>query len=242
MFWSRKKKDSKEATQASEPGPVGSIAASVGETVVPVQQDSSLRSDPVRESSASAIEQLIDLDELRPTEEPLHPAAHSTEPLQPSSAETQTVPSPVPVAIRYHQFGEIVSLLLKSPTYQRAALQDLEWLVLPPLRLGQISIAKAPVAGSDTPVPIGTVIWARVSEEIDHRLSTELNKPIRLSQSDWNCGSVLWIVATVGEARVVRALIDRVIQGNDLGPRAKVRTRTPEGAVKVLNYTLGSQA
>ena len=253
MFWSRKKNEPKEASQQASqqvsqqalpdasPTQLPADAPPVPPPQAVMQAPAHEVVTPALEQHATAIEQLVDLDEINaPAEQTIAPE-NVVEP-PPVVAKPQNVQSPVPVAIRYNQFGEIVSLLLKSPTYQRAALQDLEWLVLPPLRLGQISIAKTPFDGSDTTVAIGTVIWARVSEEIDHRLSTELDKPIRLSQSDWNSGPVLWIVATAGEARVVRALIDRVIQTSGSGSGAKVRTRTPEGAVKVLNYTLGSQA
>ncbi|MEM7748596.1 MAG: toxin-activating lysine-acyltransferase [Pseudomonadota bacterium] len=233
MFWSRKKRSYKETAQEAERHSEASIIAS--------ETGSGASAEPMREQSEAAIEQLADLHADVPSQAVPMKDGHSTGPQLSSIERSQTVQSPVPVTVRYGQLGEIVSLLLKSPTYQRAALQDLEWLVLPPLRLGQISIAKTLVAGTDAKVPIGTVIWARVSNSIDHRLATELDKPIRLSEADWNSGSILWIVATAGETRVVRALIERVIQTSGLGSSARVRTTTPDGAVKVLDYVPSSQ-
>lgn len=241
MFWSRKKKENRKTAQEVETRPSTNIAASETGSGSSTEENSILTAAPVPEKSETAIEQLIDLEEDIRLQGPIgQTVQHASQPPSSSAAQSEAVQSPVPVTVRYSQLGEIVSLLLKSPTYQRAVLQDLEWLVLPPLRLGQISIAKTLVQGTDAKVPIGTVIWARVSNEIDHRLSTELDRPIRLSQSDWNSGPVLWIVATAGETRVVRALIERVIYASGLGASARVRTTTPEGVIKVLDYAPSS--
>ena len=40
-------------------------------------------------------------------------------------------------------FGEIVTLLMRAPAYKGLPLGDLESLVMPPLRAGQVSVATA---------------------------------------------------------------------------------------------------
>ena len=66
-------------------------------------------------------------------------------------------------------FGRIVSILMRSVTYKHYALSDLEWLVLPPMHLGQCAVMEATVNGRQAPVAVA--LWASVSDEVDKRLS-----------------------------------------------------------------------
>lgn len=86
-------------------------------------------------------------------------------------------------------FMRIISLFVRSPSYKHYALSDLEWLVIPPLRLGQCGILNAETRG--LPVAAAVALWASVSPEVDHGLSQNLSVPIRLRPDEWRSGEIL---------------------------------------------------
>jgi cytolysin-activating lysine-acyltransferase len=108
-------------------------------------------------------------------------------------------------------FGDIVALLSRSPAHKHYTLTDLEWCVLPPLALNQFLVAETKLASGDF-IPVGLVFWARVSQEIDARLSETPRYPIRLQPDEWRSGDSYWIVDTVGEPEAVNQLIERLAQ------------------------------
>ena len=65
--------------------------------------------------------------------------------------------------------GQIVAVLMRSPQHKHYSLADLVWLVLPAMLSGQFRIAQAQQAGAVAPV--GVVLWAQVSADVDRRLS-----------------------------------------------------------------------
>ena len=57
-------------------------------------------------------------------------------------------------------------------------------------------------------VPVALVLWARVSAEIDARLSAAPRHPIRLHPNEWQSGDVIWIIDAVGEPKAVQQCVD----------------------------------
>ncbi len=104
-------------------------------------------------------------------------------------------------------FGDIVSLLSKSPAHKHYALADLEWLVAAPLALNQYLLAEAKLQ-DDRSAPVAMLFWARLSPELDARLTEAPRYPIRLNPNEWRSGESLWIVDAAGDARVVKGLIE----------------------------------
>lgn len=109
-----------------------------------------------------------------------------------SAAAEQAPPRTVGGAL-----GEIVWLLSQSPAHRHALfLADLEWLVMPPLTLGQYRL----FYGKGRPV--GVAVWAFVSEDAEKRLSSGG----RLAAGEWRGGDRLWLVeliAPFGQAEVM---------------------------------------
>ncbi len=84
-------------------------------------------------------------------------------------------------------FGEIALLMSQSPAEQHYALRDLDRLVAPAVRLGQFALAEAQSKTNGLVVPVGAILWAQVSAEVDQRAEPG-DGPIRLAPDEWRSG------------------------------------------------------
>jgi cytolysin-activating lysine-acyltransferase len=137
-------------------------------------------------------------------------------------------------------FGQVISLLMRSPEYKHFSLTDLEWLVVPPIRLGQCGVAEAKMQEDGLAVPVAAALWASVSAEVDRRLSSELEKPMRLRPDEWRSGDILWLISAVGEARMVPQFLKQLERTAFKGRDVKLRTRGRDG--KTMVELLGKAA
>jgi cytolysin-activating lysine-acyltransferase len=94
--------------------------------------------------------------------------------------------------------GEFVWLMSQSPVHKRLTIEDLEWLLMPPLLLSQFKIYY------DEAQPIGAVLWGYLNEEAETRLKTQG----RIHVEDWgnnatfsaeqglvaHAGGTLWLI------------------------------------------------
>lgn len=138
-------------------------------------------------------------------------------------------------------FGEMVSLLMRLPQYKHFSLADLEWLVVPALLTGQFSLVTAQSKTKGLTAPVGIVLWASVSEDLDKRLSGAPGQPIRLQPPEWKSGDVLWVVLAAGDQRVMQGMLKR-LQENEWAHKkpAKIFARAKDGRPTVT--TLESKA
>ncbi len=104
-------------------------------------------------------------------------------------------------------FGEIVTLLMHSAGDKHRSLVDLEWLVVPAVARGQFALADAQSKESGAVAPVGAVLWALVSEDVDKRAT--------------------------GNTRILAGLIQQITKTafNDRQP--KMRARGADGKVTV---------
>ncbi len=116
--------------------------------------------------------------------------------------------------------GEIVSLLVQSPAHRHLFLNDLEWLVVPPVMLRQFALFR------QGPRPIAYASWATVSEVVEKRLAA--GQP-RLAPAEWRSGDRLWLMDMVapfgGCDRLFAELRGRVLAGREI----KAIRSGPEG-------------
>ena len=126
-------------------------------------------------------------------------------------------------------FGEIVSLLMRLPQYKNYVLSDLEWLVVPALLTGQFSLATAQSKTKGLTAPIGLVLWANVSEEVDKRLGAAPGQPIKLQPQEWKSGDILWVIVAVGDQRVVQGMVKRLQEKEWANKPAKVFAHAKDG-------------
>jgi hemolysin-activating ACP:hemolysin acyltransferase len=137
-------------------------------------------------------------------------------------------------------FGEIVMLLMRTAEYGGMPLRDLEALVMPPLVNGQISVATAHSNGSGTTTPVGTVLWASVSAEVAERLASQAGKTIPLAPKDWKSGDIVWVVAAVGEGRVLSEMLKQLSKRDWSGREVKIVVRPKDGKPTVATLAVQS--
>lgn len=130
-------------------------------------------------------------------------------------------------------FGEIALLMSRSPAEQHFALRDLDWLVAPAVSLGQFALAEAQSKTNGLVVPVGAVLWALVSAEVDQRLSAQEAGPIRLAPSEWRSGDIPWIIHTVGEPKILGGLMEQLTKTVFKDRAPKMRIRGQDGKAKV---------
>jgi hemolysin-activating ACP:hemolysin acyltransferase len=119
-------------------------------------------------------------------------------------------------------FGEIVTLMTRSPRYRHSFLAELDWLVTPAIATRQYSVAESKPDGASFATPIAAIMWACVSPEIDARLSEAGERP-RLRPGEWRSGPIPWLIDTIGDPRAAAVLLKRLAD-----------TRFPDTGVKTM--------
>jgi hemolysin-activating ACP:hemolysin acyltransferase len=156
---------------------------------------------------------------------------------KPASPETAAAPLSTDelrqrAAVAKHvasSFGQIVTLLLRSPQDRKRPMEDLEWMVIPALQNGQFVVAEAQSKETGIVAPAAAVLWAMVSESVDERLSQNLDQPVNLGPQDWRSGSIPWIIAAFGDNRVIGGLLQQLATNVFKAEPAKIRTRGADG-------------
>jgi hemolysin-activating ACP:hemolysin acyltransferase len=135
--------------------------------------------------------------------------------------------------------GQIIAVLMRSAAHKHYSLADLEWLVLPAVLSGQYRIAQAKQSG--VAAPIGVVLWASVSADVDQRLS-DLSIPARLRPDEWRSGDVPWLMELVCDARLQPALLKDLGETTFKGRAIKMRVRGADGKMQVGTMKAAAEA
>jgi len=109
--------------------------------------------------------------------------------------------------------GDIAVVFSRSAKHKHYSLSDLEWLVMPAVFSGQFFITEAGNAETGHRAPVAVVTWARVSVEVDQRLTDNLGQPTRLRPEDWSSGDIHWLIDAVGDPGVVVASLASLLDG-----------------------------
>ncbi len=135
-------------------------------------------------------------------------------------------------------FGEIVSVLMRAPGHKFFNLADLEWMVIPPLMANQFSIANAtPEETTGQSFPVGVAVWANVSPSVDQRLSSDLEKPLKLRPEEWKSGDIIWLIDVAAPPEVSKAMIDNLLTTVFKGKNVKMRIIKENGERLVQVFT-----
>jgi hemolysin-activating ACP:hemolysin acyltransferase len=136
--------------------------------------------------------------------------------------------------------GQIITLMLQLPNYRHFSLSDLEWMVLPPLRLGQVAMAETKPDPSGSRQPMAVMFWANVSTEVDKRISSNLAAPIRLRPDEWRSGDIIWIADMIGDMSAGHALVKNVLDTTLAGRTVRVRSLDSDGRPILLEVGASS--
>jgi hemolysin-activating ACP:hemolysin acyltransferase len=168
----------------------------------------------------------------------------STSTAKPEAAPTARNPRETRQARYAHAFSQIVAVMMRDPKFRQMRLMELEWLVIPPLIAGQWRLAQAKaeqmmakpgetMPQSNIMVPVGAAIWARVSPEIDKRLSENLDKPLQLKVNEWASGNQIWLIAAMGDPRAMPTFLQSLQESEFKDHDVKLRAPGPDGKVVV---------
>jgi hemolysin-activating ACP:hemolysin acyltransferase len=128
---------------------------------------------------------------------------------------------------------QIIGVLMRSQHYRQYTLGDLDWLVIPPVLAGQFRIGEVKTKKDDATIPVAVLLWAKVSPEVDERLTKSDSPVIRLSPEEWTSGDILWLTHAAGEPRFVRELLRQIGETTFKGREVKTRARGEDGKVVV---------
>ena len=134
-------------------------------------------------------------------------------------------------------FGGIVSVLMRSPQFREQRLAELEALVVPAVVNNQYLLAEAQSKASGFVVPVGAVLWASVSAEVDRRLSENLDQPFKLAPNEWRSGDIGWLVVVVGDSRVINPMLKQLQETVLKGRPLEIRGKGKDGKEVVGTYS-----
>lgn len=134
------------------------------------------------------------------------------------------------------RLGEIVSVLMRAPQFRVRPLGDIQALVLPPLMSGQFLVAEARSKSQGFITPVATALWAKVSKEVDKRLSENLDKPIELAPDEWKSGDIAWLVVVAGNAQAIAPLLKKFQETTLKGQPLKMRSKGKDGKTVVSTF------
>ena len=141
------------------------------------------------------------------------------------------------------QFGNIVTILMQSPGHRNFQLIDLYKRVVPPLLANQFRLAEAVKKETGTSLPVGLIMWARVSDEVHQRLYQDPSRSIDLDAKEWNSGDNYWIVDAIGPERFVAPLLNDLRQKEFNGKIVHFRARSSTGPeIRTLGQPAPSSA
>ena len=129
--------------------------------------------------------------------------------------------------------GSAVMVLMQTPIHRDMPLSQVHQLVVPALQHNQINIAEAYNKKSGLTLPVGFVLWARVSDEVDERLTQKPTNPIQLTTEEWSSGENYWIVELIGEKRFVASMLKQLNQNIFKGKPVKYATTSKDGETSI---------
>lgn len=129
---------------------------------------------------------------------------------------------------RVTAIGHAIWLMSRSTLHKHLMVTDIEWLLLPPIMLGQFHMWQ------NQGRPLGFASWAYFGEEQEERIAQKGIR--RLMPTDWKSGESLWLIDFVapfdGQAEMVKELREKVFPGKTM----KMLQAKPEGGTGVVKW------
>ncbi len=132
--------------------------------------------------------------------------------------------------------GKVISVLMFARRFQDMTLRDVRVVVLPAVTANQYLVAEARAKDSDVTTPLGVLLWARLSDELDQKLIAQNGARSLLSGDEWKSGPNLWIIETVGSPKIIKAMVHQLIEGPFKGQHFKFCTRSSDGTASVEEF------
>ncbi len=132
-------------------------------------------------------------------------------------------------------FTQAIGVLMRSSNYRQYTIGDLEWLLVPAIANRQFRLAEAKLtdAKGGSTLPVGLVLWAFVSPDIDKRLMETKTGAPKLEPADWTSGDIPWLVHAAGEVRFVRPIVEQLMKTTFRDRKVKVLGRDQGNNVRI---------
>ena len=127
------------------------------------------------------------------------------------------------------QFGNMVTIMMQSPHHRNIRLAELYRRLVPPLLIDQFRLAEARKKDSGTTLPVGLILWAKVSDEVHKRLLGQLDRTFDLGPQEWRSGDHYWIIDAIGPDRFVAPLLSDLRQREFKGKTVHYRAKSLDG-------------
>lgn len=174
--------------------------------------------------------QKSDTTAAQPAQSTTGTAAPMTTPTAAAPAQQQTTTLSTELA---ETLGKVTAVLMLSERFQSFTLQQMKTMVLPPVAGNQFVVAEARPKGKDVRTPIGLVLWAKVSDELDRKFAQDPGTANRLVGKEWNSGENIWIIETVGPPEVVQEMMKQLVGEALKGKQVKMRVRNSDGSARI---------
>lgn len=134
-------------------------------------------------------------------------------------------------------FGEIVTILMRTQEHRGLPLAELESLVVPAVMTGQFAVAEAQSKVNGMMAPVGVIMWANVSPQVDARLRANIGSGVKLAADEWKSGDIFWIVDAIGDPKLLQAMIQRAANNEWKGRTVNLCVRTQDGTLRAGQLT-----
>lgn len=125
-----------------------------------------------------------------------------------------------PSSLQVQTFADVVALMAASPPHRHLFLSDIEWLVMPPLMLGQCSLVRREGR------PFAFVSWAFLGPDAAARM---IQPQLRLRPADWKSGDEAWIIDVVAPFGGADVALKEVKARSFSGRKVKALQPAPDG-------------
>ena len=82
-------------------------------------------------------------------------------------------------------------------------------------------------------LPIAAVIWASVNDEVDRRMSENLDSPVRLKPEEWRSGEHVWIIEAIGDGNAISGMLQHLKQTELKDTNVRMRVRGKDGKITI---------
>jgi hemolysin-activating ACP:hemolysin acyltransferase len=106
--------------------------------------------------------------------------------------------------------GDIAVVFSRSQSHEHYALADIQWMIVPPVVLGQFYVAELEHKEHGVRAPVAAVTWAHVSPEVDQRLRAQDGERVKLAPTEWNSGEITWLIDMAGEPAALAATLRKL--------------------------------
>ncbi len=125
---------------------------------------------------------------------------------------------------------------MNAPEFEKVTLANMKALVAPAVLSGQYIVAMAKSAKSGHLAPAAVAFWASVSDDVDKRLSQNLDT-FSIAAKEWRGGDNAWLVMLAGDRRALNPMLAKLQKTTLRGRTLKMRGLDKDGKVSVHAFS-----